>query len=753
MVHAKSTNILWLLGFSACATDYGANDPTVGGWEERQAALGSAEYGPANWIKSPNYQTGNRKPGQGQVTVIVVHTTQGSYNGTLSWFQNTSAKVSSHYVVSKTGAVTQMVMEKDIGWHVGSANGYTIGIEQEGFVADPNWITPQLFDASVKLTCYLVKKWGLPPDGAHIKGHVQLPNQTHTDPGKYWDYAKYNAEVAACVNGQPPPLPGPVGCCGVKIPVSGNAVIDDAGNDCIQLLGPSDSWWTGAVAGSNGGSVHYTYTSTKGVAENAARWRLTFDKPGKYKVEAFAPSNFATAKPAYTIRHAGQDSSVVVDQKPLSNVWVDLGTYDFAGNCDEFVSAGDNTGQAYDKNVMLGIDAVRVSAVAPPCAGSCDDANPCTDDSCQGGNCTHGPNAANCSDGDACTTGDKCSGGTCATGNTVKDCNDNNACTDDACTAGTCSHASNGAGCDDGDACTETDHCQGGKCLTVPKKCDDGDLCNGSETCAGGKCQPGNGANCDDGNPCTKDSCLGGACKHEASAAPCDDGNGCTVGDSCAGGSCQAGLAKLCDDGNPCTKDACTSGTCVTSGLTGACDDGDGCTEGDYCAQGNCLSGALKTCDDGLACTQDSCLDGQCAHVGAVKPLVKTCAGLDVSATDPCGGPDQIQACPGHQPCLDGVCGGAQADASETGKTDAGETDGESAADAGRLDGAGDGLSGDGVLSDAKASFQAPVAKTPGCSASSNGTPGAAALLLASLAGLLWWRRRARLTAQAGSRG
>jgi hypothetical protein len=339
---------LCVLGLSACATDYGASDPEVGGYEQRQAALGSAEYGPANWIASPNYYTGSRAPGNGKVSVIVVHTTQGSYSGTLSWFQNKSAQVSSHYVISKTGAVTQMVQEKDVAWHVGSENGYTIGIEHEGFVDDPNWITPQMWAASVQLTCYLSKKWGLAPNAAHIKGHVQLPNQTHVDPGKYWNYQQYFNDVAACVGGTPPPPPGPAGCCSVKAPVSGSAVIDDSGNDCIQLQGPGTSWWTGAVAGSNGGSVHYTYTSTKADAENWARWRLTFDKPGKYKVEAFVPSNFATAKPAYQIKHAGATSTVVVDQKPLSNVWVDLGTYDFAANCDEFVVAGDNTGQGRD---------------------------------------------------------------------------------------------------------------------------------------------------------------------------------------------------------------------------------------------------------------------------------------------------------------------------------------------------------------------------------------------------------------------
>ena len=113
-------------------------------------ALGQAGYGPANWIKSPNYTTAYR--GKGKISTVVVHTVQGSYNGCISWFKNPAAKVSAHYVISKTGKVTQMVKEKDIAWHVASQNGYTIGIEHEGWVDDPKWATPAMVTASAKLT-------------------------------------------------------------------------------------------------------------------------------------------------------------------------------------------------------------------------------------------------------------------------------------------------------------------------------------------------------------------------------------------------------------------------------------------------------------------------------------------------------------------------------------------------------------------------------------------------------------------------
>jgi len=71
----------------------------------------------------------------------------------------------------------------------------------------------------------------------------------------------------------------------------------------------------------------------------------------------------------------------------------------------------------------------------------CDDKNPCTDDSCAAKTgCTFTNNTKVCSDGNACTSGDLCSGGTCVSGGPL-DCNDANPCTTDSCSfADGCHH-------------------------------------------------------------------------------------------------------------------------------------------------------------------------------------------------------------------------------------------------------------------------------------------------------------------------
>jgi|GEM_PF-464919 len=64
---------------------------------------------------------------------------------------------------------------------------------------------------------------------------------------------------------------------------------------------------------------------------------------------------------------------------------------------------------------IKGIEVLEVY-VPPECLvdADCDDANPCTDDSCSAETCTNAPNTDVCDDGAACTSGDMCSGGVCS---------------------------------------------------------------------------------------------------------------------------------------------------------------------------------------------------------------------------------------------------------------------------------------------------------------------------------------------------
>lgn len=94
-------------------------------------------------------------------------------------------------------------------------------------------------------------------------------------------------------------------------------------------------------------------------------------------------------------------------------------------------------------------------ASVPGCctdASACDDANPCTDDTCPtpGGACAFVPTASGsaCEDGIACTAGTECDGAGVCGQSEDSACNDGHPCTNDVCepTSG-CSHDASAAGC------------------------------------------------------------------------------------------------------------------------------------------------------------------------------------------------------------------------------------------------------------------------------------------------------------------
>ncbi|WP_214416202.1 N-acetylmuramoyl-L-alanine amidase [Sphaerisporangium fuscum] len=182
----------------------------------------AADYPSAHWVpaSTSNYRVGSR--GAGTIDRIVIHVMQGSYAGTISWFQNPSAKVSAHYLVrSSDGDITQMVHDKDVAYHATVYNDRAIGIEHEGYISDASWFTDAMYRSSAALTRYIADKYGIPKDRTHIIGHVEVPTSDHTDPGPYWNWTKYMQYVTGSSGGGNPYTPEQV--CG-----SGYSVIDSA---------------------------------------------------------------------------------------------------------------------------------------------------------------------------------------------------------------------------------------------------------------------------------------------------------------------------------------------------------------------------------------------------------------------------------------------------------------------------------------------------------------------------------------------
>ncbi|MFJ9579513.1 N-acetylmuramoyl-L-alanine amidase [Streptomyces sp. NPDC101191] len=155
-----------------------------------------------------NYTVADR-PSQGvDVRQIVIHDTEGGYDGSLATLTDPAVKASAHYLVrASDGLVTQMVENRNLAWHAGNwtLNMHAIGVEHEGYAIDESsWYTEPQYESTAALVKFLAGKYGLPLDREHVVGHDEVPVQldgsigrTHWDPGPFWDWNHFMALMGA----------------------------------------------------------------------------------------------------------------------------------------------------------------------------------------------------------------------------------------------------------------------------------------------------------------------------------------------------------------------------------------------------------------------------------------------------------------------------------------------------------------------------------------------------------------------------
>ena len=260
----------------------------------------------------------------------------------------------------------------------------------------------------------------------------------------------------------------------------------------------------------------------------------------------------------------------------------------------------DNTDPCDDGNACTTGDACGGGLCLGGAAADCDDQDLCTDDGCdpsQG--CVFTINSAPCDDGSVCTTGDHCHLGSCISSG-ILTCEDSNPCTDDSCHPSSgCQFSPNAEACDDLNPCTTGDFCELGVCLG-------GDTldCGDEVDCTQDSCDPFMGCVhtpmhvlCADDIPCTVDVCGEAGCTHEPDHGACDDAVDCTV-DACGQAGCEHQPDDgACEDGDPCTLDACAVDAGCEHVLTvdydidpdncGSC--GHQCEADEICEDGDCV--------------------------------------------------------------------------------------------------------------------------------------------------------------------
>lgn len=124
------------------------------------------------------------------VSLIVLHSTGGSFESAVNWLSNPQSKVSAHYVVARDGRITQLAQTKNICWHAGVSfwkgnpfvNSISIGIEMEHIDGKDDW--PMIQVQAVAALCrFLCRRFALNAE-TQIVGHchVCVPRGRKIDP-------------------------------------------------------------------------------------------------------------------------------------------------------------------------------------------------------------------------------------------------------------------------------------------------------------------------------------------------------------------------------------------------------------------------------------------------------------------------------------------------------------------------------------------------------------------------------------------
>lgn len=154
-----------------------------------------------------NGQVSDRPANGIKITEIVLHTTETSYDNTITTFQTPGGSSAQYVMRASDGAVTQMVPNKDIAFGDGNywSNLHSVQIEHEGYSAQgAEWYTDAAYQQTADLVKYLARRYGIPLDRQHIVGHDNVPAPSdgsiaaqHWDPGYAWDWSRFMRMLGA----------------------------------------------------------------------------------------------------------------------------------------------------------------------------------------------------------------------------------------------------------------------------------------------------------------------------------------------------------------------------------------------------------------------------------------------------------------------------------------------------------------------------------------------------------------------------
>jgi hypothetical protein len=284
-------------------------------------ASASTDYAPAVW--KPNcgqfYTSGNIHDFQ------VLHSLEGYYLASISFYQKCSTAASLHYLVNAKqdtssdaapGETTQMVREAYWAWHANCWATYMFGTGHEGFNSSPAWQTTKLYTESAVLTRHLSDTASFPKDRNHIIGDKEGSNAAWVT----WLGNNYPGINASCNSS----------AIGMGIYFDWKAYMDYVKGTIVDNtdagFSASANWLTGTSPTAHGGN--YRFHPTQPISD-VATWTTT-TAAGKYQLSAYWPQGTFSATAPYLISTTTGTQTIIFNQGVNGGQWNLMGTYTLA---------------------------------------------------------------------------------------------------------------------------------------------------------------------------------------------------------------------------------------------------------------------------------------------------------------------------------------------------------------------------------------------------------------------------------------
>lgn len=149
----------------------------------------------------PSKNCGPRRDGLTPRFVVIHFTAMASAEAAIDRLCDPRHEVSAHYVICKSGRITQLVGEGLRAWHAGAGswqglddlNSRSIGIELDNDGQGP--FTEPLMQNLEALLAPLLAAWDIPPQ--NVIGHSDMAPGRKVDPGPHFDWARLETQGLA----------------------------------------------------------------------------------------------------------------------------------------------------------------------------------------------------------------------------------------------------------------------------------------------------------------------------------------------------------------------------------------------------------------------------------------------------------------------------------------------------------------------------------------------------------------------------